>query len=138
FLSFSFLVFLCILEVKANLLQFGIMIRATTGKSAFPHYSTYGCYCGIGGKGDPVDATDRCCQVHDCCYGKMSSLGCNPKMEIYSYSIQKGSVICGKTLCKRMICECDAAAAECFQKSTYHLKYAYYPNWLCKGASPDC
>uniref|UniRef100_A0A8D0DN42 Phospholipase A2 n=1 Tax=Salvator merianae TaxID=96440 RepID=A0A8D0DN42_SALMN len=118
-----------ILEVKANLLQFGIMIRATTGKSAFPHYSTYGCYCGIGGKGDPVDATDSCCKTHDCCYEKLRE--CNTKTDRYRF----------RTQCEKRICECDKAAAICFRdnlKSTYHLKYAYYPNWLCKGASPDC
>nr|P0CV89.1 RecName: Full=Phospholipase A2; Short=svPLA2; AltName: Full=Phosphatidylcholine 2-acylhydrolase [Crotalus atrox] len=60
-----------------NLLQFNKMIKIMTKKNAFPFYTSYGCYCGWGG---------RCCFVHDCCY---------EKTDIYSYSW------------KRQICECD-------------------------------
>lgn len=37
---------------------------------------------------------DRCCHTHDCCYGLMSSLGCDPKRDIYSYDFQKDNVFC--------------------------------------------
>uniref|UniRef100_A0A8C3XT24 Phospholipase A2 n=1 Tax=Chelydra serpentina TaxID=8475 RepID=A0A8C3XT24_CHESE len=122
------------------LLEFRKMINQATRKSAILSYYGYGCYCGSDGKGEPKDATDWCCHAHDCCYGKMSARGCDPKLEFYSYSIQSANIACGKTPCKKLICECDKAAALCFQRAarTFRRKYLYYPNTLCKGPSPPC
>jgi hypothetical protein len=39
--------------------QFQRMVKHITGRSAFFSYYGYGCYCGLGGKGIPVDDTDR-------------------------------------------------------------------------------
>ncbi|XP_070108201.1 putative inactive group IIC secretory phospholipase A2 isoform X2 [Equus przewalskii] len=39
--------------------QFQRMVKHITGRSAFFSYYGYGCYCGLGGKGTPVDDTDR-------------------------------------------------------------------------------
>ncbi|NXB93188.1 PA2GA Phospholipase, partial [Vidua macroura] len=61
-----------------SVLQLERMIRAATGRSALLSYSWYGCFCGIGGSGTPVDATDRCCQAHDCCYRRLREGGCSP------------------------------------------------------------
>ena len=44
-------------RVKRNLSQFAGMIRCATGRSALD-YNGYGCWCGRGGSGTPVDATD--------------------------------------------------------------------------------
>ena len=43
---------------RRNVYQFKGMIECATTKSAFA-YNGYGCYCGMGGKGKPVDETDR-------------------------------------------------------------------------------
>nr|P21789.1 RecName: Full=Acidic phospholipase A2 Cc1-PLA2; Short=svPLA2; AltName: Full=Phosphatidylcholine 2-acylhydrolase [Cerastes cerastes] len=115
-----------------NLYQFGKMIFKMTGKSPIFSYGDYGCYCGWGGKGTPVDATDRCCFVHDCCYGRVNS--CNPKRSTYSYSFQNGGIVCDdQNLCKRAVCECDRVAAICFGENvnTYDKKYKDYPTSQC-------
>ena len=50
-------------------------------------YGAYGCWCGPGGSGTPVDGTDRCCQLHDFCYDKIiASNLCSPYKVTYEYS----------------------------------------------------
>ncbi|XP_026576643.1 basic phospholipase A2-like [Pseudonaja textilis] len=69
----------------ADLVQLYRMVTQVTGKKAVPYYSSYGCYCGLRGRGRPKDATDRCCQRHDCCYGQLQKWGCRPHITSYSY-----------------------------------------------------
>ena len=47
-----------LLQVHADLWDFARMIKHTTGKGALFSYGAYGCYCGVGGRGSPKDATD--------------------------------------------------------------------------------
>nr|KAF6444805.1 phospholipase A2 group IIC [Molossus molossus] len=73
--------------------QFQRMVKLVTGRSAFFTYYGYGCYCGLGGKGTPVDDTDRCCRAHDCCYEKLKQLGCQPLLSSYQFHIVNRTVV---------------------------------------------
>ncbi|KAM4646768.1 group IIE secretory phospholipase A2-like [Amazona ochrocephala] len=138
-----FLLLLCLaglVPAGCNVIQFGSMIKHKTGKSLLL-YNGYGCYCGWGGAKQPLDATDRCCHAHDCCYRRLSSPRCSPKVVKYSYSIQGSKITCGSgTWCQRWSCECDRRAAECFQRAarTFRSSYMNYRNSLCKGSTPSC
>uniref|UniRef100_A0A8C7E3G8 phospholipase A2 n=1 Tax=Naja naja TaxID=35670 RepID=A0A8C7E3G8_NAJNA len=121
-----------------SLIEFGRMIKEETGKTAFPFYTTYGCYCGLGGKGRPRDATDSCCLMHDCCYENLTD--CHTKTEPYQYSRSNGVILCGGTWCKKQICECDKAAAICLRESldTYNKEYQFYMDFNCKEGPKKC
>ncbi|XP_068935462.1 basic phospholipase A2 RVV-VD-like [Petaurus breviceps papuanus] len=119
------------------------MIKKMTGKP-ITHYISYGCYCGWGGKGKTLDATDRCCQAHDCCYSKLEAKKCLAKLSLYKYSITNGQIHCGAgSWCNRMSCECDKKIALCLHKemNTYQSKYRWY-RWNerqhCKSPTPPC
>nr|AAS79430.1 phospholipase A2 [Sistrurus tergeminus]ABY77932.1 phospholipase A2 [Sistrurus tergeminus]ABY77933.1 phospholipase A2 [Sistrurus tergeminus]AUS82472.1 secretory phospholipase A2 [Sistrurus tergeminus] len=128
-----------LLGVEGNLIQFETLILKVAKKSGMFSYSAYGCYCGWGGHGRPQDATDRCCFVHDCCYGKVTD--CDPKLDTYTYSEENGEIICGgDDPCKKQICECDKAAAICFRdnKNTYNNKYWRLPTENCQEEPEPC
>nr|Q8JIY9.1 RecName: Full=Acidic phospholipase A2 jerdoxin; Short=svPLA2; AltName: Full=Phosphatidylcholine 2-acylhydrolase; Flags: Precursor [Protobothrops jerdonii]AAM33325.1 jerdoxin [Protobothrops jerdonii] len=125
--------------VEGHLWQFREMIKEATGKEPLTTYLFYACYCGWGGRGEPKDATDRCCFVHDCCYGKLTA--CSPKLDIYSYSQKNEDIVCGGgTECEKQICECDKAAAICFLDNlgTYNKEYNNYSKSRCIEESPKC
>ncbi|NXK09406.1 PA2GE phospholipase, partial [Herpetotheres cachinnans] len=123
-----------------NVIQFGSMIKHETGKSVLS-YISYGCYCGLGGSKQPLDATDWCCHAHDCCYKQLSSSCCSPKLVTYKYFTQGSRIICrSRTWRKRQSCECDRQAAECFRRTARTCRdfYKNYPNLLCEGPTPAC
>ncbi|NXI53238.1 PA21B Phospholipase, partial [Chloroceryle aenea] len=81
--------------------NFRKMIKCTIpGSHPLLEFGDYGCYCGLGGTGTPVDELDRCCQIHDNCYTKANKLeACtflwdNPYTEMYSFSCSKGQITC--------------------------------------------
>uniref|UniRef100_Q3HLQ4 Basic phospholipase A2 homolog TM-N49 n=1 Tax=Protobothrops mucrosquamatus TaxID=103944 RepID=PA2HB_PROMU len=128
-----------LLGVEGNLLQFRKMIKKMTGKEPILSYATYGCNCGMAGVGQPVDGTDRCCFVHNCCYEKVTS--CSPKWDQYIYSWENGNIVCGeKNPCKKQICECDKAAAMCFRDNvkTYKKRNIFYPKSSCTEPTDTC
>ncbi|XP_041057756.1 basic phospholipase A2 PA-9C-like [Carcharodon carcharias] len=116
---------------KRHLDQLGSMIECRVGTGRWLSrldYFDYGCYCGFGGQGVPLDAVDWCCKQHDVCYGRIDSEGlCHwyqyPYWTHYSWSCDPGrSLMCTdpKDTCGRAICKCDKNLVDCFSKSKYN------------------
>ncbi|XP_035671991.1 acidic phospholipase A2 2-like [Branchiostoma floridae] len=101
---------------EKNLLQFAKMIWTVTGRNPLD-YNNYGCYCGHGGAGTPVDDIDRCCQAHDRCYDTVDY----PKFTTYTFTAARGTVTCLDAVgCnERAVCECDRDAVLCLNRYAY-------------------
>ncbi|RNA35917.1 basic phospholipase A2 Ts-G6D49-like isoform X1 [Brachionus plicatilis] len=119
FVIWTFFTFNSILAIPTsrNLLQFKSMVEYLTERSAFD-FDGYGNYCGMGGKGDPVDAIDNCCKNHDQCYRDTSNLFCYTYFSTYDYSAKNNQISCSltNTECQSGVCRCDKLAAECFKQ----------------------
>ncbi|XP_066438377.1 phospholipase A2-like [Eleutherodactylus coqui] len=103
----------------------------------------YGCYCGTGGAGAPVDDVDRCCLLHDCCYRySRLDLECHSKIkwQFYQFTCGPAQTQCqSSTLCGRMACECDKQFAECLTKVKPKRKHFFYNKRdLCVGPHDAC
>ncbi|XP_063409317.1 basic phospholipase A2 PA-12C-like isoform X1 [Mytilus trossulus] len=141
------------LRVKRDLFQLAEMIVDATGRDPL-NFNGYGCYCGWGGSGTPVDKDDRCCQQHDDCYGQVTTdlTDCSPKWNHYAWKIQDKTVDCldqaqnvksksnailfkRNDNCPRRICDCDKALVECLYKNPYHNEnYKLDKGLKCKSA----
>lgn len=110
-------------------------------------YLDYGCYCGLGGKGTPVDATDECCQAHDACWAKVKKdTGVSCFGENYHNNFNDPATGTPTTDCSKWTfaescskakhptnnkpeeeacCNCDLVATQCFQRArgTYNAGY---------------
>ncbi|TKS84231.1 Basic phospholipase A2 beta-bungarotoxin A1 chain [Collichthys lucidus] len=119
-----------------SVLQFGNMILCVLPHSdPIGQFANYGCYCGFGGSGKPVDALDRCCQIHDHCYSVAQDHGCEPYFTDYNFKCYKPwrQLTCLDTCnsCERFLCECDRAAACCFGRSHWYPEHYNLPQNLC-------
>nr|BAF30486.1 phospholipase A2 [Pagrus major] len=123
--------------------QFRYMINCVQPDVTALMYNNYGCHCGLGGKGTPVDDLDRCCKVHDDCYkASMKSPECSgffrfllePKSIHYWYTCSARRVTCSATnnKCKAAACECDRAAAHCFAQAKYNPEHKHVDQKLCE------
>ncbi|XP_077007147.1 group IID secretory phospholipase A2 [Tamandua tetradactyla] len=140
---------LCVLAVLAGvipthggILNLNKMVRQVTGKVAFFSYWPYGCYCGLGGRGQPKDATDWCCRVHDCCYNRLKKEQCHIYMDHYKYTFSQGDIQCSArgSWCEKQLCACDKEVAFCLQRNldTYQKHLRYYWRPCCKDQTPEC
>ncbi|CAH3142639.1 unnamed protein product [Porites lobata] len=127
---------------KRSVLQFGFMIACETKRSPL-EYNGYGCYCGQGGKGTPVDEIDWCCYAHDMCHYKLQPKeACGRSyhiVELYLIPyLRKGCSGCvgspWNSCVQKKLCECDAEAAKCFKKydSKFNENYKNYLKSTCK------
>ncbi|XP_060628679.2 phospholipase A2 crotoxin basic subunit CBd-like [Anolis sagrei] len=103
--------------------------------------SKYGCYCGSGGSGSPLDTADQCCFRHDCCYRHARvALKCHSrvKWKRYKLSCRSSETECHSTnLCGRAACECDKQLAECLTGAKPKRKF-YNREDLCRGPKEPC
>ncbi|XP_075462160.1 basic phospholipase A2-like [Ascaphus truei] len=138
----ALLLLIAVIVTHGGLVEFGQMILKVNGKPPVPSYTTYGCYCGIGGHGKPVDDIDWCCRVHDCCYEKMDRMGCKPRSKPYHFSYNNGILTCGSSndKCASEVCECDRTVALCFKQHNkkYTIEHTFYPDFLCSKPTPKC
>lgn len=129
-----------------QLLQFREMIKCTLPNSSpLEDFGDYGCYCGLGGQGTPVDQLDQCCFTHDHCYGNATTYeSCkplldNPYTNIYDYECNKNTktitCLASNNACEMFICLCDKTAAECFAQAPYNTSNNHLSNSLCSSAS---
>ncbi|XP_034025576.1 phospholipase A2 [Thalassophryne amazonica] len=115
-------------QLPRDLVQFGKMIVCTQPNVNPMIYNNYGCWCGFGGSGSPLDTLDNCCYIHDKCYeSSRKQPGCSgisqlPYFLVYDYTCRDQEVSCSATndKCQAAVCECDRAAAHCFAETSYN------------------
>merc|ERR1711872_250707 len=105
-----------------NIVDFGLFLNLLTGCGTLSNFklSNHGSFCGLGGKGEPVDDLDKCCQTHDKCYGKKPE-SCGKKhgtLVSYEWKKEGDTAIClnSTNTCPRHVCECDKAMGICIKE----------------------
>uniref|UniRef100_A0A8C3P8I6 Phospholipase A2 n=1 Tax=Chrysemys picta bellii TaxID=8478 RepID=A0A8C3P8I6_CHRPI len=115
----------CSRRGRRSLLELGLTLWCYRQRLRTPLFALnlYGCYCGTGGSGTPLDAVDQCCFLHDCCYRHARvSLECRGRVKWQPYEFacsQSGTECRSQSVCGRMACECDREFAECLTAAKY-------------------
>ena len=149
---------------QASVFDFGNMIVACTAGTPpaamkRSDYWDYGCYCGLGGAGTPVDATDECCQTHDRCWDKVkkdTGVSCfgenyanntnDPATGLPTADCSKWTFAESCSVAKHptnnkpeeeACCKCDLEATQCVQRAraTYSPTYVDWSDNGNPGAS---
>uniref|UniRef100_A0A8C6ZKY2 Phospholipase A2 n=1 Tax=Nothoprocta perdicaria TaxID=30464 RepID=A0A8C6ZKY2_NOTPE len=118
-----------VLAAHGSLWELQRMVTQATGHSALLHYGSYGCHCGWGGRGQPKDATDGCCQRHDSCYESLLRHGCQAKRQRYRYG------------CTSIKAECIVRFFTCqalYSSTRAALYYFYFHQTYCRTKALFC
>ncbi|XP_052066914.1 acidic phospholipase A2-like [Mytilus californianus] len=116
---------------KKALWNFAFQMSTIFGFSRATELADYGCYCGIGGGGTPLDGLDGCCKAHDDCWGNVESFWCRPYLVGYQYKIINGKTVdCEDSdgTCKYNVCMCDKWFIDCVHINTYNPENYDYQN----------
>ncbi|XP_068156597.1 uncharacterized protein [Drosophila tropicalis] len=87
-------------------------------------FKGYGCYCGFGGQGVPTDGIDRCCRLHDKCYGQSNCISYLEYFVPYVWKCYRGKPLCaidhgewgGPESCAARLCQCDLQLSRCLRR----------------------
>ncbi|XP_042317604.1 otoconin-90 isoform X2 [Sceloporus undulatus] len=126
-------------RVKRVLPQLGEMLYCLTDRCP-EEFELYGCYCGQEGRGQPTDDLDRCCFSHHCCLEQVKKLGCHPERN------SRSEVVCfdhtpkciGWTMCEKLLCSCDKAAAECMAAASFNESFSSPNRHACQEDKLFC
>ncbi|KAI6175614.1 Phospholipase A2 [Aphelenchoides bicaudatus] len=128
-------ILICFVSAKAFSNQTGLdalwnlqeMAECRLGYTALD-YNDYGCWCGMGGSGTPVDGIDECCMRHDKCYDYAVDNGICVDVpfeyvEDYTWSCNRTGPgrpepKCeeGQNKCKQYLCWCDREVVDCWSQ----------------------
>ncbi|XP_053517071.1 otoconin-90 [Artibeus jamaicensis] len=119
--------------------QLGEMLFCLTSRCP-EDFESYGCYCGRGGQGEPVDALDRCCWSRHCCLQQVRRLGCLlERLPRSPVGCTDGVPKCvGQSLCANLLCTCDQTAAQCMAAASFNRSLASAGRLECQGEPPPC
>jgi len=112
---------------KRSLQSFINAIQCYNEEAHVTGLADYGCFCGRGGEGIPLDETDRCCEIHDKCWGNTGHGSIDNLLAKYSSECKNGNFICqSEDKYLKALCDCDREAAICFAKNSHTFKLQFY------------
>ncbi|KAM6456274.1 otoconin-90 [Liasis olivaceus] len=126
-------------KLKQELPQLGEMLYCLTNRCP-EEFELYGCYCGQEGRGHPTDELDRCCFSHHCCLEQVKRLGCQPEKKSRSEVVcfDRTPTCVGWTMCEKLLCSCDKAAAECMAAAPFNDSWRLPSRQACREDNLAC